>query len=64
MARRSLIPINADVWAESGGTGGMFGKLWKQGRLDIVSRELTAPEQKQLEAAVAVSFKTPVVDRR
>ena len=28
--------IDADTWAESGGTAGMFGKLWKQGRLKIV----------------------------
>ena len=28
--------IDADTWAESGGTAGIFGKLWKQGRLKIV----------------------------
>ena len=54
MARRALkqLAINADVWAESGGSIGMFGKLWRQGRLNIVSHELTPTEQTKLDAAL------------
>lgn len=52
--------INSEIWAESGGTGGMFGKLWEQGRLNIVSRELTTTEQATLEKAVAENFKRPI----
>lgn len=28
--------IDADTWAESGGSAGMFGRLWKAGKLEIV----------------------------
>jgi hypothetical protein len=38
----------------------MFGKLWEQGRLNIVSRELTTTEQATLEKAVAENFKRPI----
>jgi hypothetical protein len=33
--RDQILVIAHDTWAESGGTGGMFGKLFKQGRLKI-----------------------------
>ena len=54
MARRPLkrLAINSEIWAESGGTGGMFGGLWRRARLNIVSRELTAAEQKELDEAL------------
>jgi hypothetical protein len=33
------IEIDADTWAESGGTIGMFGKAHREGRLTIISTE-------------------------
>jgi len=31
--------IDAETWAESGGTVGMFGHLWRKGQLEIVPYE-------------------------
>lgn len=33
--------IDADTWAESGGTAGMFGHLWRAGKLKIVEPKFT-----------------------
>lgn len=44
MARKNIVEVDAEVWAESGGTGGMYGKLWKQGRIRIVSGLTPLPE--------------------
>ena len=32
--------IDADTWAESGGTGGIYGYLWRAGKLKIVETPL------------------------
>lgn len=40
MAKRSKQQIDAETWAESGGTAGMFAALWRKGLLEIVE----APE--------------------
>lgn len=34
-----IVEIDADTWAESGGTAGIFGKAWREGRLKIVPSE-------------------------
>ncbi len=31
-----IVEVDADTWAESGGTAGMFGKAHREGRLRIV----------------------------
>lgn len=36
---KEITTISAEIWAASGGTIGIFGKLWKQGRLKIVSED-------------------------
>ena len=35
--RKPVVSIDADTWAESGGTSGLYAKAWKDGRLEIVS---------------------------
>lgn len=37
---KRIYRIDADTWAESGGTVGPFGKMWKQGKLKIVPAPL------------------------
>lgn len=44
MARRKLVEVDAEIWAESGGTAGPYGKLWRQRRLKIVSGLEPLPE--------------------
>lgn len=34
-----ITTIDADVWAESGGTAGMFGRAWKAGTLRIITEQ-------------------------
>lgn len=33
---RTVTEVDADTWAESGGTGGMFGAKWARGLIRIV----------------------------
>lgn len=33
---KKIITIDGDTWAASGGTAGIFGKAWKEGRLKII----------------------------
>lgn len=41
--KKTIIEVDADTWAESGGTAGMFGKAWREGRLRILSSEERQP---------------------
>jgi hypothetical protein len=50
--RKGQVILDAETWAASGGTIGIFGRLFK-GRLSIVSRELTATEREALDKALA-----------
>jgi hypothetical protein len=34
--KKPLIEVDADTWAESGGTAGMFGTAWREKRLTIL----------------------------
>jgi hypothetical protein len=47
------IVIDAETWAESGGTAGIFGKYWRRGCLRIVSRDLTKTERERLEKVLS-----------
>jgi hypothetical protein len=33
---KNIKTIDGDTWAASGGTAGIFGKAWKEGRLKII----------------------------
>ena len=33
---RTITEVDHDTWAESGGTGGMFGAKWARGRIRLV----------------------------
>ena len=48
-AKKKVQCIDAETWAESGGTAGIFGKLWRAGKLKIVPApdggERIVPEQ-------------------
>lgn len=37
---RSIVTVDAEVWAESGGTAGIYGRAWRAGRLRIVSEHI------------------------
>lgn len=37
---RKIVTVDAEVWAESGGTAGIYGAAWRAGRLKIVSEHL------------------------
>lgn len=36
---KNIVTVDSETWAASGGTAGMFGKAWKEGRLKIVESD-------------------------